>query len=165
MNIDLFDEKTRRMFGDLAAATQEARRLDGVNYRSVIADAVKAMKRENRRHQNEPGYERVEFKQHKGPTIEFTGKLIAENEYVSRGSPEPMNVTMEIWQTKAGALVAMVATYPVSREGYEKVEATVVEPEDDHQAMRFAVMDALDWSDGARNMARKLGWSLRVEVE
>ena len=50
------------------------------------------------------------------------------------------------------------------REAREDARVTVVPPTDDVQAMRFAVLDAFDWDNRARSMARKLGWSLRTEV-
>lgn len=130
---------------------------------SIIADATRAFERAAKRATVPDGLERVEFKQHKGPTIEFTGRLLAETEFETRGA-DPMHVTFEIWETAGGALVAVVMTRPFNR-GFEIVRATVAERQDDAQAMHFAVMDHFDWGDAARNMARKLGWSLRMEVE
>lgn len=131
---------------------------------SIIADAERAFKRAAKRAAVPADYERVEFKQHRGPTIEFTGRRIAQHEFETRGR-DPMHVAFEVWETMAGNLVAVTITAPVMRDGFEIVEATVVERQDDAQAMRFAVMEHFDWNDGARNMARKLGWSIRVEVE
>lgn len=131
---------------------------------SIIADAERAFKRAAKRAAVPADHERVEFKQHRGPTIEFTGRRIAQHEFETRGR-DPMHVGFEIWETMAGNLVAVTITAPVMRDGFEIVEATVVERQDDAQAMRFAVMEHFDWNDGARNMARKLGWSIRVEVE
>lgn len=131
---------------------------------SIIADAERAFKRAAKRAAVPADHERVELKQHRGPTIEFTGQFLAENEFVTRGE-DPIRVRFEIWQTVTGNLVAVTITEPATRVGFESVEATVVERQDDVQAMRFAVMEHFDWNDGARNMARKLGWSIRVEVE
>lgn len=131
---------------------------------SIIADAERAFKRAAKRAAVPADYERVEFKQHRGPTIEFTGRRIAQHEFETRGR-DPMLVSFEIYETAGGALVAVKETEPADRAGHAVVTATVVERHDDAQAMRFAVMDAFDWHDRARNMAKKLGWSLKVEVE
>lgn len=131
---------------------------------SILADTERALKRATKRAAVPASHERVEFKQHRGPTIEFTGRRIAQHEFETRGR-DPMHVAFEIWETMAGNLVAVTITAPSMRDGFEIVEATVVERQDDVQAMRFAVMEHFDWNDGARNMARKLGWSIRVEVE
>ena len=76
-----------------------------------------------------------------------------------------MRVDFEVWETRAGALVAIVTTEPTDRDGFQSVRALVVEPQHDVQAMRLAVMDFFDWHDCVRNMARKAGWDLRLEVE
>jgi hypothetical protein len=163
MNLDLFDPKTAKRFRDLAAEVQLARET-GANHGVVLADAVQAMKRLNKRARVVPNHERVEIVQHRGPTIEFSGRLLASDEFVTRGD-DPMRIEMEIWESAAGALVAVRSSEPAEREGIEIVWATVIEPGPDPLAMHCAVMDAFDWQDRARSMARKLGWSLRVEVE
>lgn len=87
--------------------------------------------------------------------MEFEGRLIAED---SSGQ-----VAMEIWLSRGGALIA-VTEAPM--RGGTDTRATVVEPQDDEQAMRFAVMDAFGWDNRARTMVRKqLQWSLVQEIE
>ncbi len=132
---------------------------------SIIADATRALKRAAKRAEALSGeWQRVEFAQHTGPTIEFTGRLLADTSFESRRGT-PTRVAFEIWETRAGALVAVSVSTPLSEAGMELVEVTVAEPQDDAQAQRFAVMGHFDWKDGARNMAKKLGWSLRVEID
>lgn len=162
MNIDLFDEKTQARFRDLAAQVQEARG-NGTNHGTVLSDAVLALKRLNKRAAVPEGMERIEIVQQRGPTLEFTGILIASSDFETRGR-DPMRVEFEIYETVGGALVAVSASEPTDREGIELVNATVVERQDDALAMRCAVMAHFDWHDRARNMAKKLGWSLRMEV-
>lgn len=156
--------KLNNRMADMQGAASTAWQVAEAETLSIIADAERAFKRAAKRAAVPADYERVEFKQHRGPTIEFTGRRIAQNEFETRGR-DPMQVTFEIWETVEGNLIAVSITAPLMRDGFEIVEATVVERQDDAQAMRFAVMAHFDWNDGARNMARKLGWSIRVEVE
>ena len=121
------------------------------------------MKREIRRAEAADEWERVETVQMRGPTVEFTGRLLASTEFTTKGGA--LDMALEIWETKAGALVAVSSGMSWGRESREDARVTVVSPTDDVQAMRFAVLDAFDWDNRARSMARKLGWSLRLEVE
>lgn len=130
---------------------------------SILADTERALKRAARRAEQPEDFDRVEFAQHAGPLIEFNGRLLAENSFEAKGHI-PTRVSFEIWETEAGALIAASISTPLDGHGTELVEVTVAEPQDDAQAMRFAVMEHFGWRDGARSMARKLGWDLRVEV-
>lgn len=94
------------------------------------------------------------IKQMRGPTIMFTGCQIASTEFETRGH-DAMSMILEIWLTKGGALIAVSSTAPVDREGFEDVRATVVEPQEDVQAMRLAVMDHFNWDSRARSMVRE----------
>lgn len=158
------DDRVTAALCKVTLAANIAESLDRGQTLSALADCERALKRAAKRASVPDGFERVEFKQHRGPTIEFTGRRLAQHEHETRGR-DPMRVEFDIWETVAGNLVAVVCTGPVMREGFEIVEATVVERQDDAQAMRFAVLDAFEWNDGARNMARKLGWSIRQEVD
>ena len=101
--------------------------------------------------QNE--YEPIQIKQTRGPTLRFDGRLLAEN----TGGP----VELEIYETRGGALVAV--SEGEMRGGID-TRACVVEPCDDEQAMRLAVMEFFDFDNRARTMARKLGWRLVREI-
>lgn len=133
---------------------------------SAIADADRAFKRIIKRAEADASeeWERVEIVQHKGPTLGFNGKLLGEASFTTKGS-DPMKVEFEIWVTQAGSFVSVSATAPADREGMELVNATVVEPEADVQAMRLKAIGHFDFHDRARNMARKMGWNLHLEVE
>lgn len=145
------------------AAEAEAKNPSAVG--AIIADAERALRRVISRGVSLPEeYERVEIVQASGPTIEFSGRLLAENGYTTRG-PQPLEIRLEIWESLAGALVAVSSSTLPGNEGREDCRVTVVEPSEDAQAMRFAIMDAFEWRDRARSMARKLGWNLKVEVE
>jgi len=132
---------------------------------SAIADAQRAVKRILKRAEELPAeWERVEFAQDKGPTIEATARLLAETTFETQRG-QPLEIVLEIWETQGGALIAVSASTLPGGTGREDLRATVVPPIADVQAMRIAVMDALNWHVRARSMVRKLGWSLRVEVD
>ena len=122
------------------------------------------------------GSDRFEIVQSHGPTLEFTGRLLADTSFKTERN-DPLQVTFEIYETQGGALVAVSATEPVERDGFEVVRATVVEPKMaytgrpgpqpevvDQQAMRFAVMEHFEFHPRARSMTKKLGWSMRQEI-
>lgn len=135
----------------------------GAEPNNVLADATRALKRAKARAEPLSGeFERVEFVPNRAPTTEFTGRLLAEAAWNPKNS-DTAHMRLEIWETRGGALIAVsIAT---DRYANEDCRLTVIEPQEDAQAMRFAVMDHFAWVSGARNMARKLGWSLRLEVE
>lgn len=139
---------------------------DGGATLGAIADARRVMKRIIKRAEAlSENVERVEIKLSRGPTVEFSGQLLCEDEFTTRGR-DPLKITMEVWETRGGALIAVSYSEPADRDGFENAEATVVEPIEDVQAMRFAVMDHFQWEDRARSMVRKkLDWALRREVE
>ena len=161
---------------------------EGGAAKSALTDCERALKRIAARAEALSGeWERVEIVRSRGPKLEFTGRLLAEHEFQTRGRGPTFDMTLEVWETKGGAMIAASYGQPVDG-GREIVEATVVKPiyqynldthyqtaaladgdpsqSLDAQAMRFAVMDAFDWTDAARTMATKrLKWSLREEVE
>lgn len=110
-------------------------------------------------------FARIEVKQNRGPTLIFEGREIASTEFETRGNPA-MNMCLEVFETRGGALVAVSSAEPVGKlDGFEDVRAVVVDPIEDKQAMQFAVMDFFDWSDRARSMMRKRAkWSFKQVV-
>lgn len=135
------------------------------NALSILADTERALKRAARRAEELEGeWERVEFVPTRGPTTEFTGRLLAEDTFETRGR-DALKITMQIWETKAGALVAIDETQPLFEGATAKLAVKVCPPTADAQDQRFAAMEHFGWSSRARSMARKLGWSLRIEVE
>ncbi len=128
--------------------------------------------------------EKVTIKQTRGPTLEFFGLLLASDEWETRGR-DPHRMTIQVWETRAGALVAVSRGEPIGREGVTDTRALVGEPmrgaakvweksdgdtfemegDIDEAAMHFAVLDFFNWENRARSMARKqLGWSLTREI-
>lgn len=133
---------------------------------SVIADAERALKRVVRRAEFPVGYKRVTFTQDKGAKIETTARLLADATFpIEAYSGQPLELTIEIWETVAGALLAVSASTLPGGAGRQDTRVTVAPPSADVLAMRLAVMDAFEWNVYARSMARKLGWNLIVDVE
>ncbi len=128
---------------------------------SILADAERALKRAQKRAEGLSGkWERTEIRPANGPAVEFTGRLLCETSFQDRKEGNP--VTLELYETRGGAMIAVVA---FERNGHESETAKVIDASDDTQAMRFAVMDAFLWRTEAKKMVRALGWSLTVEVE
>ncbi len=108
------------------------------------------------------GYEPQTIQQWKGPAVQFKGRLLAETSSKRDGAERWQEV--EVWETHGGAYVAvLIGASEVGGEN-DRVTVTVVEPSADEDARRWAVMDALGWTDMARNMAKGLKWSLVREV-
>lgn len=133
---------------------------------SIMTDTERALKRAKKRAEVPAGYERLTFTQDKGPTIEATVRLLADTAFqIETHRGQQLDIALEIYETAAGALLAVSASTLPGGTGREDVRVTVVPPTDDVLAMRLAVMDAFDWSNYARSMARKLGWNMIVEID
>lgn len=144
-----------------AALLPEEYRVDGLN---VLLDAEKSLKRVLARAKAPAELESFTLPDTKGPTLSFMGRVIASDQYRTR-SREPLNMEMTLYETQGGAYIAQTVASPAEQQGFEDARLTIVEPAEDEQARRFAVMDAFGWTDRARSMVRKLGWTLRQDVE
>lgn len=132
---------------------------------SVMARAKEGVLRALKRSEAPEGFERFEFVQQRGPTIEAWARLLCSDQYETIGR-EPFIVSVELYQTRGGAYLAVTSGRPADREGWESVRVTVVPPGEDERERCLAVMDAFEWHNCARRMVvRKLKWSLREEVE
>lgn len=107
-------------------------------------------------------YEPRTIKQSRGPRIKFVGRLLGGEQWTTKGA-RPMDMMIEVWETQGGALVATSSTVPADSGGFEDLRAAVFEGEDE-QAKRLGVMDFFEWDNRARQMAKRLGWSMTVEV-
>ena len=119
----------------------------------IIQRAAKEAYRQHKAATAPDGFERVTYHPTRGPRLSFTGRKIYDWEYNGK--------SIELCETIGGNLV-MFNEWP----------ADGIVPGDMHSvAYRFegddyiGVMDALNWSNMARNMAKKLGWKLILEVE
>ena len=94
--------------------------------------------------------ERVTYAPTRGPKLSFTGRKIYDWEYNGK--------SVELCETITRNLV-MFREWPADNGDMHSLAYRF--DGDDY----IGVMDALNWSDMARNMAKKLGWILIVEVE
>mgnify|MGYP007106206929 CR=1 FL=1 len=107
-------------------------------------------------------YEPRTVKQTRGPRIKFLGKLLEGEQWTTKGH-RPLDMLLEVWQTPAGALVATSSSVPVDGGGIEDLRAFVADSGVE-AARDLAIMDFFDWDNHARTMAKRLGWSMTVEV-
>jgi len=160
---DLTPVATDKGIEGFAEIAQQALSVDFGQAKGAIADAQAALKRIIKRAEATVDG-RWEINVSRGPRLEFSGKLLCSDRFTTKGR-DPLEITLEIYQTEAGALIGVSSAVPAERQGHETIDATVVEPSDDVQAMRFAIMDGFDWTLHARSMVTKqLKWSLRREV-
>lgn len=133
---------------------------------NILVHAHRTLERAARRTQPEPdGMERIELVQVRGPTIEFVGRQLCSDEFETRGR-DALRMELELYETRAGSYIAVTISTPTERDGHSVLRATVIERQDDQQAMRFAVMEAFDWHLRARSMVvKKLKWSLKMDVD
>lgn len=154
------EEKLTERLAEIRTLAAEAR-AEGVPDAEVftlIGDCRNALKRARNRARAVSGeYERVELVPAQGPVVEFTGHLLRSDEFDTAAG----KVRLEVWQTEAGALVA-VDSFDDGESG-ERIK--VCTPTGGIQEQRMAVMEFFRWGNRARSMARKLDWSIRRDVE
>lgn len=160
--LDKIQVKTACLATDLADLAAQAPQ----QAHSILNSAEVAVKRARKRLEALSGeWERIEIKQQHGPSIEFTGRMLCDTQFTTRGA-ERFDMTLEIWETRGGAYVAVSASTLPGGTGREDERATVVGRQDDPKAMQFAVMEAFKWHSEAKRMVRKaLSWDLAIEVE
>jgi len=155
-------ERFQHRLDELTKAALEARDIAGIEAANVLATATNQLRRAIKRAEAVPDpWERCEIRQRHGPNLEFWGRLLCDISFEDHKFGN--SVTLELYETRGGAMIA-VRAFELT-DGSEAEAATVIEPTDDVQAMRFAVMDAFKWSMEAQRMVRKaLGWDLRLEI-
>lgn len=157
--------KMQNLIEDVRGLAVTAWQSNSSDATGIMADAKRALLRSIRRSEIPVDFEDVEIVQNRGPVVSFTGKLLCETTFSTK-SGMPLDLTLEIYETQGGALVAVSSSVLTGGRGDEDCRAVIVPAQADQLAMRCAVMDFFAWDSHARSMVRKaLGWSLRVEVE
>ena len=148
----------------LQRVTDEASKITSESREAMLgslAECANEMRRATKRAEALPpsgGYEVVEIVQDRGPTIEFHGKLLGSAEFDTRKGGR---VEMELWQTRGGGIVGII-----THGDHVSAKAFDLGDYQGEMALRFAVMDFFAWDVRARSMVtKKLGWSLRKDVE
>lgn len=154
------DDKIARLLERIAERAEGMG--DNQHVLTVLHDTVRALDRiRGREEALSDDWERVEIAQSAGPIVEFTGRRIAENTFQARGR-QPATVTYELWETRQGVWIAVTMARP--DRGRATASALQVPADVDPDRRRRACMEHWGWTDGARSMVRKLGWSLREDV-
>lgn len=145
------------------AAVEQTQPIAGEQVLNILADTERALKRAaSRAEELKDDWDRISIAQMRGPTVEATARLLAETSFTEKRNG--LEMLLEIYETRSGALIAVTSSTLPGGEGKEDARVAVVEPSDDPLAMRLAVMDHFNWENRARAMVRKLGWSLVQEV-
>jgi hypothetical protein len=147
------NDKLQKSLSDMVDKITLAGQVNPAATGLIIQRAAKEAYRQHKAATAPDGFERVTYHPTRGPRLSFTGRKIYDWEYNGK--------SIELCETIGGNLV-MFNEWP----------ADGIVPGDMHSvAYRFegddyiGVMDALNWSNMARNMAKKLGWKLILEVE
>lgn len=158
------ESKLQARLATLEGAASTAWQIAEQQTLKALADCERTLRRAAKRAAVVEGFERFEIKQINGPAIEFTGRLLCETTLSENRAG--LTIAFELYETAAGALVAVSASNLADGSGHEDERATVIPLSDDAQAMQFAAMEAFGWRTEAKAMVRKkLAWDLRVEVE
>lgn len=100
----------------------------------------------------------------RGPTYKFNGKLLGDYSTNPDGRKDRWQ-EVELWETPAGAWVAVLKGCSDRGREQDIVSATVIEPGGSDLERRIAVLDAMDWTPAARRLAQSLGWKFIVEID
>ncbi len=109
------------------------------------------------------GFERVRIARTRGPILRFMGKVIAEKIHGSKAHNQRW-IELRVWETPGGAWVVEKANASDAAGERDFFAAWVIEaavPADERPAH---VMEALDWSNLARTMAKDMGWKFEEFV-
>lgn len=101
--------------------------------------------------------------QTRGPVVEFNGRLVGE--YSGRKTDKDRWWEGELWETPKGTWVAVAVSASNVEGEIDLISAEVHELGDDPADRQIAVMDLFGWTDGARKMARDLGWNINLWVD
>jgi hypothetical protein len=153
--IDALNDKGQRRFRDMARKLATLAALDSGDATNILFRAEQDANRIINRRTAPADMERVEIAQTFGPTIEFTGAQLYEETFTDNGGRA---LGLELFSTLSGSFV--VVQDRTDPHGFQITSADVIDDADP-----LKVMDACKYSSMARTMAKKMGWSLRVEVE
>lgn len=153
IDVELMDVAERAKQANLSAA------------KSVLADTIRSLRRVIAKAAAEADqeYTAQRISQDKGPTLNFSGKLVGE--WTHRHTEDDQRwFDGEVWLTKGGAYIAVIYARS-DREGERDLAyALAVEPSDDEFARRCEVMEFFNWRPHARAMAKKMDWKLERDI-
>jgi hypothetical protein len=109
------------------------------------------------------GFERVRIARTRGPILRFIGKVIAEKIHGSKANNQRW-IELRVWETLGGAWVVEKANASDAPGERDFFAAWVIEAAVPIEERPAHVMEALDWSNLARTMAKELGWKFEEFV-
>lgn len=139
--------KHRLNIEDLNTQIEALYALDPSIAMSFVVDATKTAKRILNRQSVKEGAERVEFVQSSGPTVEFTGKMLAE--HVTEAGET------ELWLTLSGGWV-LLNSYRGNMRAFDF---------DGDERTPEMVFIATGYADWVKPIAKKMGWQWRREID
>ena len=147
-------DKAQSKMDSLIQLTMQANRVNPSETGRAIQQAINAMHKIVKRNEVPPDFERFSWEPTVGPVHEFTGRELYHDDYTDKDGND---LALLLAETVSGKLVVLQERVSM---GKETAFVSVLEAGD-----HLGVMEACRWSDMARTMARKLKWSLTVEVE
>jgi hypothetical protein len=110
------------------------------------------------------GFERIRIARTRGPILRFNGKLFCEYEMSSKAHQDRW-MTLAVYETPGGAWIVHKAANSDAPGERDFHDAWVIEAPVPMESRPTLVMEALDWSLPARNMAKQQGWRFEEFVE
>lgn len=154
MEVVKLSDKAKGKLNSLVELTKQAQRANPSETGMAVQNAINAMYRIVKQADVPADMERYSWAATLGPVYEFTGRDIYADEYLDK---DGNILRIDLAETLSGKLVVWQERIST---GKEMSYVNVLEAGD-----YIGVMEACRWSDMARTMARKLKWSLIVEVE
>lgn len=99
--------------------------------------------------------------QNRGPIIEFDGREVDGYQTRQKGAAW---TEVTLWETRGGAWIVEVANCSDQDGHVDMIDAHVLDNPDMGER-QIEAMDAMRWSGYAREMAKRLGWSLIRRVD
>lgn len=153
-----------KLIAKFEAAYAQAIKLNPGGAGCALSECTARLNKISRRVEPLPGdYEEMSVSQTNGPTLSYQAVNLAD--FSSKKEGRDRWTIGSIDQTPKGSYVAVLERCSDLPGEIDIITATVVEPGLDEAMRRHRVMDHFGWSDGARGMAKKLGWSIIVEIE
>lgn len=151
-----------KQFDRMMANLERAMELAPSHASTIIADAAQALHKAIRIAEAGEEWERHDISPTAGPRTGFMGRALWQSIY---DNWEGRQVQRVLYETQAGALVAVTISFAMNEGEGDRVTVDVSEAHRDAETQRAEIMAAWRWDDGAMKMAKKLGWNTAVWID